>query len=268
MSDTPLFSGNIAANYDKYLGPYLFEPYANDLAERLKNDECKMVLELACGTGRVTKYLLETLSSDGKLVATDINNDMLAVAKSIVDDDRIEWQAVDAQDLPFRDNTFDHVICQYGVMFFPDKLKAFREAYRVLGKGGKYIFNVWGSLEDNPRAGLVRKVLDDVFKEDAPDFLQRGPYSFYKPDLIKEMLQNAGFVSVTVEAVKKEVEYAHADDAANGYLTGTPINSFFQKKDEAVRKRLFQQIREASQQEFGDSLKAQMLAYVCTGEKN
>ena len=268
MSHEHLFSGSIPGNYDKYLGPYLFEPYAKDLAERLTNRECKMMLELACGTGRVTKYLLERLSTTGMLLATDLNDDMLAIAKSVVSDDRVEWQVLDAQELPFADNTFDHVICQYGVMFFPDKAKAFKEAHRVLATKGKYIFNVWGSLEDNPRAGLIQKVLNEVFKEDAPDFLERAPYGFYNSGLIKDMLLKAGFVNVSVETVRKEIEYGHADDPAKGYLTGTPINAFLQKKDEAVREHLFQQVREAEQREFGGSLKAQMLAYVCTGEKN
>ncbi len=267
MSDTQLFSGSIPANYDRLLGPYLFEPYASDLKERLKNDKCKMILEVACGTGRVTNHLVEILSEDGRITATDINSDMIAVAKTKVVDDRIEWQVADAQELPFDNETFDHVICQFGVMFFPDKLKAFKEAYRVLTKKAKFVFNTWGSLSDNRRAGLVKDVLDEVLKDETSDFFQKGPHSFYDTNMIKGLLTDAGFKSVSIEQVKKVVEYKTREEYLSGFLDGTPLSTFLQKKDASVREVIKQRLNEALNQEFGDSLTSEMLAYVCTGVK-
>src|SRR5438128_697292 len=141
MSSTTSFTGSIPSNYDQYLGPFLFEPYAIDLVKRLPHQGLKNVLEIACGTGRVTQHLVGELADDGNLIATDLNPDMITLARQKVSDGRIRWQAADAQQLPFGDNTFDAVVCQYGVMFFPDKPKAFAEAHRVLKNGGKFIFN-------------------------------------------------------------------------------------------------------------------------------
>jgi ubiquinone/menaquinone biosynthesis C-methylase UbiE len=145
-----------------------------DLKERLKNDRCVKVLELACGAGRITSRFTEILEKDGKIVATDINGDMLAVAKK-GDQACVDWQVIDAQELPFDNGFFDHVICQFGVMFFSDKLKAFKEAYRVISKEGKFVFNTWGPLNDSRRSGIIKDVMEDCFKDDAPGFLTKGP---------------------------------------------------------------------------------------------
>jgi ubiquinone/menaquinone biosynthesis C-methylase UbiE len=262
------FTGSIPANYDKYLGPYLFEPYAIDLVQRLRYDDCKVVLELACGTGRVTNHLVGILPEDGRLLATDLNADMLAIAKSKISDKRVTWQVVDAQELPFDDASFDHVVCQFAVMFLPDKLKAFKEAYRVLDKKGKFVFSTWGSLEENKRAGFIRDVLEDIFEEEAPDFLRKGPYSFYDADTIKSALTEAGFKNISVERVKKVAEYKDAEDYINGFVDGTPLSAFLQQKDPSVREEVKQKLREALPQQPGESLTSEMLAYVCIGNKD
>jgi len=267
MSGTSLFSGSIPQNYDKYLGPYLFEPYAIDLAGRLKSDNCKALLELACGTGRVTNHLGTILPQDGKLVATDLNSDMLEIAKSKVHDSRVEWQVVDAQELPFNNSTFDHVICQFGIMFFPDKQKAFKEAYRVLDEKGKFVFSTWGSLEENRRAGLIKDILEEIFNEEAPDFLQKGPYSFYDGDTIKSYSTNAGFKSISIVAVQKTAEYKDVNDYINGFVDGTPLSAFLQKKEDSVRQDVKKKLRQALTQEAGEILRSEMLAYICTAVK-
>jgi ubiquinone/menaquinone biosynthesis C-methylase UbiE len=267
MSEARLFSGSIPANYDRLLGPYLFEPYALDLKERLKGGQAKAVLEIACGTGRVTRHLVEILSEGGRITATDINSDMIAHAKTKVNDSRVEWQEADAQELPFDDDTFDHVVCQFGVMFFPDKLKAFKEAYRVLTKKGKFVFNTWASLDDNRRSAVVQDVLDEFLKEESSDFFKKAPFSFYDTNLIRQLLTDAGFKDISIEPVKKVVEYKSHDEAITGFLDGTPLTTFLQKKGDAVREVLKQKLMDASYREFGDSLTSHMLAYVCAAMK-
>lgn len=245
MPSTP-FAGTVPANYDRYLGPLLFEPYALDMIERLPKGKLKKVLELACGTGRVTRHLASLIGENGQLVATDINPGMLALARTRISHKKIKWQEVDAQCLPFEDEDFDHVICQFGVMFFPEKQQSFTEVYRVLQKGGKYLFNVWDEMLYNPRSSIVKKVLDDMFGDEAPDFMKKGPYSFFDKGEIRNMLYSAGFQNVKIDTVKKTAVYASPDDVIIGFVEGSPLSSFMQKKpvaaQEEIRQRLQQEL--------------------------
>jgi ubiquinone/menaquinone biosynthesis C-methylase UbiE len=147
-----VFSGSIPSIYDRYLGPLIFEPYAQDLANRLSDLHAERVLETAAGSGIVTRALLRSLPASASIVATDLNQPMLDHAAKQVSSSRVSWQKADAQALPFPDGAFDAVVCQFGVMFFPDKQKAYREARRVLKPGGHFVFNVWDSIEYNEAA--------------------------------------------------------------------------------------------------------------------
>src|ERR1700738_1079483 len=163
-----VFSGSIASIYDKYFGPLIFEPYAQDLADRLSALHAERVLETAAGTGIVTRALLRSLSPSANIVATDLNQPMLDHAAERVSSSRVSWQKADAQALPFPDGAFDAVVCQFGVMFFPDKQKAFREARRVLRPGGRFLFNVGDGIEHNEFAALVNAAVADMFGDDPP----------------------------------------------------------------------------------------------------
>lgn len=185
------FAGSIPANYDKYLGPFFFEPYALDLVNRLRTRKVTIVLELACGTGRVTKHLLSLIPKNGQLTVSDLNPDMITITKKRVEDKKLKWQVVDAQDLPFGENNFDTIVCQFGVMFFPDKPKAFREAHRVLQKDGLFIFNTWDSVDTHPVTALVDKILKEEFDKEAPNFVEEGPFSFYDQKVINQLLLDA-----------------------------------------------------------------------------
>lgn len=248
MPSISLFAGSIPANYDKYLGPILFEPYALDLIERLKNDNVKNLLELACGTGRVTKHLVSLIPVDGSLTATDLNPAMIELAQSKIQNEKIHWKIADAQALPFDDGQFDHIVCQFGVMFFPDKEKSFREANRVLREGGKYIFNTWESVENNPRIDTMWKVIYEVFGSESPDFFQKGPYSFYDKSQIEKFLLNTGFEGVRIATVAKTPVYNEPDDLIKGFAEGSPLSNYLQEKDEKMRteflKRLKQKLSE------------------------
>jgi ubiquinone/menaquinone biosynthesis C-methylase UbiE len=245
MASTTAFTGSVPANYDKYLGPLLFEPYALDMAGRLQNDRLQKVLELACGTGRVTKHLLPLIAAEGTLVATDLNADMLAVAQTKIDDNRVQWQVVDAQELPFENGVFDHVICQFGVMFFPDKPKAFAETYRVLQPGGKFLFNVWDELKYNPYADTIRKVMDDMYKENAPDFFQKVPHGFFDKDEIEKKVLAAGFQNIKFDVVQKTSGFSNVDEFITGFVDGSPLRSFLMDKPAPEQNDLRQKLREA-----------------------
>jgi ubiquinone/menaquinone biosynthesis C-methylase UbiE len=268
MSSITAFAGSVPANYDKYLGPLLFEPYALDIVERLKGRRLRSVLELACGTGRVTAHLVNLLDEDGKLTATDLNADMIEVAKQRVDNEKIEWLVADAQELPFDADSFDHIICQYGVMFFPDKLKAFKEAYRVLQQGGRYFFNTWDDMKFNPRTTILRKIMEEMFADEAPEFLQKGPYSFFDREEIRRLMEEAGFTEITIEVVQKQSSYNTEDDFIKGFIDGSPLSAFLINKDDKVKTELKEKVKKAMQEQAKDYGKSVPLqALVCSGEK-
>lgn len=237
MASVSLFAGSVPANYDKYLGPILFEPYALDLIERLKKDNVEHLLELACGTGRVTKHLVDLIPGNGSLVATDLNPGMLEIAKEKVGSAEIDWKVANAQELPFENAQFDHIVCQFGVMFFPDKEESFREANRVLTLGGKYVFNVWESLEKNPRSDMIWQTIKEMFRDDSPEFFQKGPYSFNDKEIIEQFLLKAGFKNVKIEVVAKTPKYNEPGDLITGFAEGSSLYNYLAEKDEGTRRR-------------------------------
>lgn len=245
MSSTALFAGSIPANYDKYLGPLLFEPYALDIVERLKKDKVEHLLELACGTGRVTKHLMHLIPESGSLVATDLNTEMLEIAKEKIMDKKVTWDTADAQNLPFKNGQFDHIVCQFGVMFFPDKEKSFKDAARVLKDGGKYIFNTWEEVEKNPRSDTMWKVILEMFADESPEFFEKRPQPFCDKIEIEKMLLNAGFKNVKIESVSKTSRYNSPDDLVNGFADGSPFSYYLTGRGEDVRAGFKKRMLEA-----------------------
>ena len=162
------FAGSIPALYEQYLGSLLFQPYAEVMASRLKDLKQGRVLETAAGTGIVTRALAKTLPQEVEIVATDLNQAMLDLASGKLQAPNVRWQQADAQALPFEDTSFDAVVCQFGVMFFPDKQAGFREALRVLKPGGRFLFNVWDSLDRNEVSRIVSEAAGKAFPNDPP----------------------------------------------------------------------------------------------------
>src|SRR5271169_5492662 len=172
------FSGSIPKLYEAYLVPLIFEPYAADMASRVAARSPTRVLEIAAGTGVVTRQMASALPASAAIVATDLNQPMLDLASTVTIERPVEWRQADALQLPFEDGTFDAVVCQFGVMFFPDKRKAFSEARRVLRPGGAFIFNVWDRIEENEFAHTVTTALESVFPGDPPRFMARTPHGY------------------------------------------------------------------------------------------
>ncbi len=217
------FVGSIPELYDRHLGPVFFEPYAADLCARLAPAPAMKVLEIACGTGIVTRRLLGRLSADAVLVATDLNEPMLAHAKAgTTADARVTWQAADAQNLPFSDHHFDAIVCQFGVMFVPDKALAFREMRRVLVPGGQLLFNVWDSFAANPGARLFHEEITALFPTNPPEFMH-VPFGWSDQQIIRDTVAGAGFSDVALHVVVKDAESKSARDWAIGLVRGNPI---------------------------------------------
>jgi ubiquinone/menaquinone biosynthesis C-methylase UbiE len=221
-----IFAGSIPENYDRYMVPLIFESYARDMAQKASALSPKAVLETAAGSGVLTRTLAPMLSPDARYVATDLNQPMLDHAATRQGrDDRISWQKVDAQALPFEDATFDLVCCQFGVMFFPDRPSAYREARRVLKPGGCFLFNAWDRIEENVFADDVTNALAEFFPNDPPRFMARIPHGYHDTMLIRSDLAKAGFSNVTIETKAAESRAPSPRYAAIAYCQGTPLRN-------------------------------------------
>ncbi len=220
-SDVTRFVGSIPELYERHLGPVLFEPYARDLAQRLPAD-ARRVLEIAAGTGRVTRQLLAKLPADGELVATDLNEPMLVEAQRQLSDRRVTWQAADAQALPFEAGRFDAVVCQFGLMFVPDKLLAVREMRRVLRPGGTLLLNTWDAIENNPATLALQSLAFATFPNDPPLFM-KTPFSMPDPQMLVDLAREAGFAQARVETVAKIGEAESARHLTTGLVRGNPL---------------------------------------------
>ncbi len=222
MSSHAAFSGSVPGNYDRYLGPVLFEPYAADLATRIPTTDGVRLLELACGTGRVTRHLRAALPTSASLVATDLNEPMLEFARAAVPDPGITWQQADAQALPFPDGSFDAVVCQFGLMFLPDKAQGLREARRVLAPGGLFVASVWESIAGHPHARAIDATLTELFPESPPRFLE-VPHGYHDRDRIRADFDAAGWDELEIELVRLQGEAPSARDVALGFASGSPL---------------------------------------------
>ncbi|MEO8344628.1 MAG: class I SAM-dependent methyltransferase [Betaproteobacteria bacterium] len=221
-----VFAGSIPQIYERYLVPLIFEPYAVDLASRVMLRHPSQVLEIAAGTGVVTRHLASVLPPEVSIVATDLNQPMLDHAAAIGTARPIEWRLADAMQLPFSDGAFDVVVCQFGTMFFPDKARAFSEARRVLRPDGAFIFNVWDRIDQNEFADIVIRALEARFPKDPPGFLARIPHGYHDPSAIADDLSLGGFApppEVTTLAERSRADSARIPALA--YCQGTPLRS-------------------------------------------
>ena len=190
------FVGSIPEFYDQYMVPLIFEPYAVDLARRAADLHPKRVLEVAAGTGVVTRQMATRLPADVPIVATDLNQAMLTHAAAQGTARPVTWQQADAMQLPFPDQSFDLVVCEFGVMFFPDKAQAFAEARRVLQPGGHFIFSVWDRIDQNEFADVISYALADMFPDDPPRFMERSPHGYHDVSVIARDLKRGGFTAL------------------------------------------------------------------------
>jgi len=220
------FTGSIPELYERYLVPLIFEPYAVDLAHRLAARPVGRLLEIAAGTGIVTRKLAALLPANTSITATDLNQAMLDMASSIQTVRPVSWERADALALPFENASFDAVACQFGVMFFPDKVRAFSEVRRVLAPGGVFAFNVWDRIEENEFAATITSALGLLFPQDPPRFLARTPHGHYSLAAIRHALHGAGFASAPgIDTVAARSRATSAEIPAIAYCQGTPLRS-------------------------------------------
>jgi ubiquinone/menaquinone biosynthesis C-methylase UbiE len=211
--------GEGASYYEHFLGPLFFEPYAVEVAKLIDPPVVSLALEIAAGTGRVTRHIRARIAESAKLIASDISADMLAEAKKKLGHLDIDWQIIDAEELPFKDNSIDLIVCCFGFMFVPDKKKAFAEAYRVLKRGGVFLITTWDKLEHNALSYTARSLAEKYLGAPLPRSYDLA-VSMSKDADIRSLLINAGFSRITIERVQRSSVCATAKEAANGLADG------------------------------------------------
>ncbi len=261
-----VFAGSIPAFYDRYLVPLIFESYASDLAERTAALSPSAVLETAAGSGVVTRALARRLTADARYVVTDLNQPMLDHASEMQEPDpRITWQQADALNLPFADGSFDAVVCQFGVMFFPDRVAGYEAARRVLKPEGRFLFNVWDRIEANEFAHMVTEAAARVFPDDPPRFLARTPHGYHDVDVIRDDLQRAGFSNVSIETLEATSAAASPRDPALAYCQGTPLRNEIEARDASLLDHVTDQATEAIAERYGSGpVSARIQGHVVT----
>jgi ubiquinone/menaquinone biosynthesis C-methylase UbiE len=265
---TVTFSGNVARNYDEVQGPVYFEPYAIETAARVAILNPQNVLETACGTGRVTNHLRKVISPDASLTATDISADMMAIAREKLSSvNNISWLEADALHLPFADQSFDVVVCQFGAMFFPDKKKGFSEAWRVLKSGGIYLVTTWAKLEMNEIAAAGRNVLKAFFDNNPPANMNVA-FQMHNKNEIHDLLTESGFININIESVVKISVAESAAALASAIVEGSLIRDFVIQKDASAIPVLKEQTEAAIREKCGDHpVTGKMEAIYCMAQK-
>lgn len=261
------FSGSVPANYEQYLVPLLFRPYAELLAVRAQAFEPRDILETAAGTGVVTDALARALP-DSSIVATDLNQAMLDVAGIRVTSPNVSFRPADAVELPFDTASFDLVVCQFGVMFYPDKVRGGFEARRVLRDGGHYLFAVWDRIDRNGLNQLANESLRGQFPDNPPRFMERGPFSYYEPEWIERDLRAAGFDKIELETVKLTSRSPSAEEGVRGLVYGSPMGVELAEYGAGALDQVYADLlRTARRYEGPDGFAAPMSAHIVTATK-
>jgi ubiquinone/menaquinone biosynthesis C-methylase UbiE len=263
METDKVFAGPVPQLYDRHLGPILFQPFAEVVAERLGRTD-RDILETAAGTGIVTRAIGAALPHS-TILATDLNQAMLDVAAAKTPTGDLKWQQADAQSLPFEAGSFDVVVCGFGIMFMADKQAAYREVRRVLRPEGRFIFTVWDRIETNPLMHITDATVARLFPEDPPRFLARTPCGYNDRARIERELREAGFTSVAIEEVQRETDVSSAWEPAMGLCQGTPLRGEIEAHDPDGLVRTTDAVVAGMRERFGNgSFRAPFQALLVT----
>lgn len=247
-----VFTGAIPDVYDSYLVPLIFESFASDLARRTAALKPQSVLETAAGSGVVTRALAAIMPDDATYTVTDLNQPMLdRAAKMQGEDHRIIWRQADALDLPFEDKSFDAVCCQFGVMFFPDRVAGYKEARRVLKPDGHFLFNAWDRIEDNVFAKMVTDTASQVFPDNPPHFLARTPHGYHDTEQIRDDLTQAGFTNIEIVTIEEMSTAPSARYPAIAYCQGTPLRNEIEERDASLLEHVTDLAASAIEEQYG-----------------
>jgi len=217
------------------------KPMGDAIIKALDIKSNDAVLDIASGTGEPA-FSIAAIATKGKVYATDLSEEMLAVARSYADErdiHNVEFKVADVSDLPFKDNFFNKISCRMGFMFFPDMQLAANEMFRVCREGGKLAICVWAAPENNDWATTMTKALSKYIEIPKPSADAPGMFRCAKPGLVKQLFENAGFKNVKEETVSGKLDF---ETAENYWLNRTEMSegtiSALNKADEATRKKI------------------------------
>ncbi|MFD6697893.1 MULTISPECIES: class I SAM-dependent methyltransferase [unclassified Microbacterium] len=268
-----LFRGGVPDAYEQLMVPLMFQPYADDMVARAVARAPAAVLELAAGTGAVTRGLATALPAESTLVATDLNAGMLAVAEARgaprpAGAPAVAWQPADAQALPFDDEAFDLVVCQFGIMFFPDRPNAHSQVRRVLRPGGTYLFSAWDSIDSNAVALAVDEAYRRVLPDAPPNVITRVAHGYHVPETIRRDAEAGGLIVDAVEAVELIGAAESAAAAAAAIPRGTPMRADLEPLGDEVRDRIEAMTTELLERRFGTGpIRTPIRAFVVTAHR-
>jgi SAM-dependent methyltransferase len=264
-----VFAGPVPQIYDRLLVPLIFRPYAEDLAARVMAGGPRRILEIAAGTGALTQEMAARLDG-ASIVATDLNPAMLDLAAArFPGDDRLVFRQADALDLPFPDESFDAVTCQFGAMFFPDKPKGYAEALRVLRPGGRYLFNVWDTVQSNDFTAVMLDALAELFPDDPPRFLARTPHGYHDVGMIELDIMAGGFPRPEIERVEKRSRADSAADVAMGLCQGTPMRGEIEARGTPGLEAATEVVAKALERRFGSGpIEGALSAFVVSARRS
>jgi len=264
-----VFSGSVPELYDTLLVPLIFEAYADDLVARLRDLDASSILEVAAGSGVVTRAMVAGLPDSTMITATDLNQPMVDHAVSIGTERPVIWQAADVMALPYEDGSFDAVVCQFGVMFFPDKAAAYAEVARVLRPNGVFVFNVWDRIEDNEFADVVTNAVAELWPDDPPAFLSRTPHGYYDEPTIQAHLAEGAFATpARFDALEVRSRAASCETPAIAYCQGTPLRNEIEARDPDRLVEATEWATDALRDRFGPTdLDSKIRGYVVTATK-
>ena len=245
------FAGTLAEFYDRFLVPLIFAPYAEVVADRVKGLRPRCILETAAGTGVVTEALARMLPSEVTITATDLNQAMIDLGKAKPGMERVSWQQADATSLPFPDGAFDMVLCQFGVMFFPDKRASFNECFRVLSPGGTYLFVVWDDYSNMPNSPLwiAAERIGEMLGRDPHTLLSQG---YFDEPTIRADLAAARFREVRVDRIARPARAASARDAAEITVQGSLLRSAIETADPSRFGEATRAVEQVMSARFGE----------------
>ncbi len=268
MANAFSFSGDDSQNYDQWLGPLLFEPASMEVIRLAGQFSASSILEIASGTGRLTRHLRSRFPPETKIIASDFSADMLDLAKQKLNDPSIEYQIADAQDLPFGDESFDLVICQFGLMFLPDKMKGFLEARRVLKPGGHFVFSTWDSAENIPLVDMIinQTIIPFFNGENKERF--RTPFSLHDPEQLSSFLTEARFKNNKISQIAFKAGRSTPEQVVNGFLLKHPLGRTVMEKDPDALQPMAIELKQRISEKFGiRQIDAELKAFIGVGEK-
>ena len=238
------FVGNVPENYERYLVPSIFGPWAKDLVEIAQLQPKERVLDIACGTGIVARTAALTLGSGGSVVGLDVSLPMLAAARSAAAAEglSIDWQEGSAMKLPLVDAACDVVLCQQGLQFFPDRPAALREMHRVLRSRGRLVLSVWTSFDRSPGFIVLAEALTHRIGAEAGALMTSGPFALSRAEELRTLVANAKFRDVDIRTATKMLQYPSPQEFVLRYVAGSALSGFFATANESARSALLDDV--------------------------